>query len=292
MSEANTQGFSESWLELREPADHAARSTAVLDKLVHWRKSHDTLRVMELGAGTGSNLRYLMPALGHDQHWLLMDNDAALLEHLPKLMQQFTDTHHAQLTGNSDCLFVEHANFSARITTRVIDLASQLDQLMQQETHLLTASALLDLTSAAWLDQLASIVHQHQCACLFALNYNGTIDWQPVSESDAAVSNLLNRHQLGEKGFGAALGPAAGSYFADQLQHSNNKVVVESSDWQIDESMAALQLAIIEGWAPAAIEQDSGAAGQIDTWFEQRKAWITEGVSRLSVGHNDVLALP
>ena len=292
MSEAKTQGFSESWLELREPADHAARSAALLDKLVHWRKSHDTLRITELGAGTGSNLRYLMPALGHDQHWLLMDNDAALLEHLPQLLQHFADRHNAQLTQKSDCLVIKHPDFSAMITSRVIDLASQLDQLMQQETHLLAASALLDLTSAKWLDQLASIAHRHGCACLFALNYNGTIAWQPASASDAAVSTLLNLHQSGDKGFGSALGPCAGSYFADRLKQSGNTVFVESSDWQISESMTALQLAIIEGWAPAAKEQDNEAAGQIDRWFEQRKAWIKEGVSQLTVGHCDVLALP
>ena len=292
MSEAKTQGFSESWLELREPADHAARSTALLDTLVHWRKSHDTLRIMELGAGTGSNLRYLMPALGQNQHWLLIDNDAALLEHLPKLLKIFADTHNAQLTQSSDCLVVKHANFSATITSRVIDLASQLDQLIQQETHLLTASALLDLTSAKWLNQLASIAYRHRCACLFALNYNGTITWHPASTSDAVVSNLLNLHQLGDKGFGFALGPCAGSYFADQLEQSGNTVYIESSNWQIDESMTELQQAIIEGWAPAAIEQNDEAAEQIDRWFEQRKAWIKEGVSQLTVGHCDVLAIP
>ena len=291
MSETETLGFSESWLELREPADHAARSTALLDKLVHWRKSHDTLRIVELGAGTGSNLRYLMPALGHDQHWLLMDNDAALLDNLPKLLQHFSDTHDAQLTQGSDCLVIKHPDFSARITSRVIDLASQLDQLMQQEIHLLTASALLDLTSAKWLDQLASIADRQRCACLFALNYNGTIAWQPASASDDVVSRLLNLHQSGDKGFGPALGPTAGSYFANQLEQYGNTVFIESSNWQIDESMTALQLAIIEGWAPAATEQNNEAAGQIDMWFEQRKAWIKEGLSQLTVGHCDVLAL-
>ena len=83
-------GFSADWLALREPADHAARSVdltrAVLDALPRDRP----LRVLDLAAGTGSNLRYLSGAVpersgrGRARQWLLVDHDPALLARVPK----------------------------------------------------------------------------------------------------------------------------------------------------------------------------------------------------------------
>ena len=290
--ELGATGFSKDWLTLREPADHAARSKTQLDRFTQWCKPHDAIKLVELGAGTGSNLRYLMPRLGHNQQWLLVDNDAALLEHLPGLLQEWADAHNAQLIWNAEKLEVKHANFSATIYTQLIELANQLDQLRLNDTQVITASALLDLTSAAWLDKLASKIIKHQCACLFALNYNGTIQWQPELSYDDTVSNLLNLHQLGDKGFGPALGPQAGYYLASQLEQQGRQVFIDSSNWQIDESSVALQMAIVEGWAPAAIEQDGDAAEEVSAWLEQRKAQIHARFSRLTVEHCDVLALP
>ena len=82
----NISGFSQQWLSLREPADHAARSTALNDTLITWTGQKSPLRIMDFGTGTGSNLRYLCPLLGHDQHWTLVDNDAHLLSHLPDIL--------------------------------------------------------------------------------------------------------------------------------------------------------------------------------------------------------------
>src|SRR5438046_7419996 len=72
-----------SWLALREPADRAARSLAstraVADLLPRDRPVH----VLDLATGTGSNFRYLTGHLPNQQHWLLVDNDPAVLAALP-----------------------------------------------------------------------------------------------------------------------------------------------------------------------------------------------------------------
>src|SRR5262245_34965818 len=74
------------WLALRERFDHAARSgvltRAVADHLPRGRP----IRVVDLGTGTGSNVRYLAPRLERRQEWLLVDGDAAVLQHLPARM--------------------------------------------------------------------------------------------------------------------------------------------------------------------------------------------------------------
>src|SRR5690606_5694169 len=73
-------GFSPDWLALREPADHASINAAVRAACVRVFAGRDIVRIVDLGCGTGSNLRSLAPALGVRQHWSLIDNDPALLE--------------------------------------------------------------------------------------------------------------------------------------------------------------------------------------------------------------------
>ena len=285
------QGFSETWLTLREPADHAARSRKLSRKLAAWAEQHDTLNIVELGAGTGSNLRYLMPQMGKNQQWVLIDNDADLLNHLPEILQPWADEHGAHITANKDELLIKHENYSATVKWQLLNLAEQLFDLPMKNVDLLTASALLDLTSASWLDQLAGLVVEHRCSCLFALNYNGHIDWQPVLNSDDTIKALLNQHQLKNKGFGNALGPEAGAYFASALEQLGRHTETDNSNWTINEQSQALQQAIVDGWAPAALEQDGTQSDTIKHWHDKRCENIEHGTSSLIVGHLDVLSL-
>ena len=59
--------FPASWLELREPADHRARAAEALDPLLRWWRARGARSVLDLGCGTGSNVRYLAPKLTGEQ---------------------------------------------------------------------------------------------------------------------------------------------------------------------------------------------------------------------------------
>ena len=69
--------FSPEWLALREGADARARDASLAGTLLATRPPGQPLRVVDLGSGSGANLRYLAPRLGHGQHWLLIDYDSA-----------------------------------------------------------------------------------------------------------------------------------------------------------------------------------------------------------------------
>ncbi len=79
-------GFSADWLALREPADAAARSVRLSYVLSHAVLHHASLRILDLGGGTGSNIRFLAPLLAKPQHWTLVDHDEALLAQVPARM--------------------------------------------------------------------------------------------------------------------------------------------------------------------------------------------------------------
>ncbi len=96
--------FSTDWLALREPADSRSRSTRLVGSLLarlaastpppgaEPSPSRQTLRILDLGCGTGANLRYLAPRLGLApgagpwvrQDWICVDRDLKLLADLTR----------------------------------------------------------------------------------------------------------------------------------------------------------------------------------------------------------------
>ena len=72
-------GFDPAWLSLREPVDHRSRNAALLEAVAARFAGRDAIAVVDLGCGTGSNLRALAASLPRRQSWRLVDRDPALL---------------------------------------------------------------------------------------------------------------------------------------------------------------------------------------------------------------------
>lgn len=275
--------FNGDWLALREPADHAARSLGLADQLAEWMKDRDRLRVVDLGAGAGSNLRWLAPRLNVEQDWLLADHDETLLE----------------FAGQAPV--VEGADGRAvRISTRCIDLAG-LPRELFDNADLVTASALFDLVSAAWIEILAGRIADCDAAALFALTVDGRrsfidADGRRIDdERDRCMEEYFNRHQRQGKGMGEALGPVAADVLPAALKHAGLRVWVDRADWRLaagHEQTFTLGAALLEDWVRAAVEQSPGEAAWIESWHQTRHADLENGRVGVLVGHVDVLVLP
>ena len=157
---------------------------------------------------------------------------------------------------------------------------------------LVTGSALLDLVSAAWLQDLADRLQATGAVGLFVLSYDGRIVCEPSDPLDAEVRDLVNRHQRTDKGFGPATGPDATSILAPLLAMRGYTVHVASSDWDLGAESEELQRQLVAGWAGAAAQLAPERADAIAAWQTRRWACIAEGRSRIRVGHQDVLAYP
>ena len=66
---------SPAWLDLREPADAAARSTELAERLARHLPA-GPLVIHDLGGGSGAMGRWLAPRLPGPQHWVVHDRDA------------------------------------------------------------------------------------------------------------------------------------------------------------------------------------------------------------------------
>ncbi len=262
-------GFSAAWLALREPADVAARSTEVTDTVLASLVGRTPLRGVDLGCGTGANIRYLSPRLPTCD-WRLVDNDAALLN----------DARRALVDPNSRATSSNIEVFAADLQT--------LDRTVLDGCALVTASALLDLVSESWLARLVELARDAVGHVLMALNYDGRIVCTPPERDDDLVRDLVNRHQVTNKGFGPALGPNAGVRAEALLRDAGYDVCRASSDWVLDVEHAELQRQLIEGWAHAATELAPDLSPRIQSWTSRRLAHLAAGTSHLVVGHDDV----
>ncbi len=256
------------WLALREAADTAARSASLTRRIASAIGGQAPLRIVDLGAGTGANVRYLASQLPRPQHWLLVDRDRGLLEEARRR------THAADL-----------------VETRDVDLGT-LDGLdIFAGRHLVTASALLDLVSETWLRSLAAHTCTAGAAALFALTYDGRSRCSPAEPEDEIVRTLFNQHQTcSNKGFGAAAGPDATACAARAFTSVGYQVHVEKSDWILDPASRDLQRELIEGWATAAREIAPQQSAMISSWTSRRLAHVDAGRSHITVGHQDLIA--
>jgi len=193
--------------------------------------------------------------------WLLVDHDPSLLAHVPK---------------------------APDVDTRCADLSTLDDRGLFAGRTLVTASALLDLVSEAWLRALAARCAEAGAAVLFALTYDGRIVCSPQDPDDAEIVTLANRHQRTDKGFGPALGPDATGMAARCFEALGYRVQRARSDWTLPPESREVQRQLIDGWAQATAEIAPARAAAIGAWRDRRLAHVAAGRSEMMVGHEDL----
>jgi len=277
-------GFDAGWLGLREDADTAARASVLERVLKTALPAREPLSVVDLAAGTGSNLRHLAPRLGGTQMWRLVDADPALLDAVAERLR-------AQgWTVNTENEVIAQCNAAdVRITRNTADLAREA---IPADADLVTASALLDLVSREWLDRLAAACAARGVPVLLTLSVDGTLVWEPAAETDATVRDLVVRHQRTDKGFGPALGPDAPDAAAAAFANHGYSVETAASPWRLGPSDVRLQQHLHAGWAAAATETAPTHEAAISDWLAHRMDLLAAGVGTVTVRHQDVLALP
>jgi SAM-dependent methyltransferase len=263
-------GFSAEWLALREPYDAQARNPAVLDAVVAAFKGLPSVRIVDLACGTGSTLRALGPRLAAPQNWRLADNDLSLLGRALAMRRP------------------------ARIAVEGVplDLNHDLEAVLDGPVDLIATSALLDLVSEAWLERLAVETAARSIPVYAALSYDGRIELGPVDRMDKAIAAAVNAHQRTDKGFGPALGPAAGVAAIAQFEKLGYAVVHGASDWAIGPEHREIQLEIFSGWASAAREIGDLSLADTVSWLTRRRDLVSQGRSSIRVGHVDIFARP
>jgi hypothetical protein len=282
MSPTEPPRFRAEWLDLREPADGAARAAELLDPLLrrlgldarwdgHQRETAPVV-VCDLGGGTGAMGRWLAPRLPGPQRWVVFDRDATLLARAATGMTTLAAADGAPVT----------------VTTRHADLAT-LSTADLAGAGLVTASALLDVLGERDVEQLATACVDAACPVLLTLTVTGQVELDPPDPLDSEIVTAFNAHQRRPTAGRPLLGPDAAGATAEAFTRRGAAVDVRPSPWLLGPDRSALLSRWLRGWVAAAYQHrpDLPAA----RYLRQRLAEAADGQLRAVIGHRDLLVL-
>jgi len=265
---------SPAWLDLREPADAAARSRELVGHLRRRLPARGALVIHDLACGSGSMGRWLAPLLPGPQHWVVHDRDADLLA--------LAATAAPGPAADGTAVTVE---------TRCSDVT----RLASQElggASLVTGSALLDLLT--W-DELSVVIRAcagARCPVLLTLSVTGRVRLTPPDALDQRVAAAFDAHQRRPTPRGRLLGPDAVEAAVEEFGRLSAEVIVRPSPWRLGAGDAALTAEWLAGWLGAACEQEPALAAEADLYRRRRLRAVEAGRLGVIVGHADLLVLP
>lgn len=276
-------GFSPEWLALREAADHAARNRDVTAACAAAFGGRERIAICDMGAGTGSTLRALADHLPAIQHWTLVDHDQGNLAAAMAALSKWADEANVQ----GDTLSLTRGQKRIAVQFHVRDFASD-PECWPEGIDLVTASALFDLTSEAWLTRFAAALGRARLSLLAALTFDGVIHAQPADKVDASIATAFRAHQHRNKGFGPAAGPDASDVLERALSLGGYHVITGASPWNAGPEATDFLIEVAKGIAQAVIETGAVPRADVDRW----RAAVTDGKHTLVVGHCDLFATP
>lgn len=280
-----------SWLSLREGADGQARSTELVREVAAVLPHEDLLVVHDLGSGTGSMGRWLAP--------LLMARSAPQVTPplTPLLTQPFARQHWVLHDRDADLLAeaavrpVVRGGEPVSVRIRCGDVTwLSADDL--SGAGLITASALLDMLTAAELERLAGVCVAADCPALITLSVTGRVELEPADPMDRAIRDAFNAHQRRNVGRARLLGPDAADAAVEAFRRQGVQVLVRPSPWRLGAADAALTTHWLQGWVGAACAQDPDLIDDAAPYLLRRIASAVDGGLRVTVRHDDLLAMP
>jgi hypothetical protein len=262
------------WLVLREPADAAARSAELAERLGQHLPTGGRLVIHDLGGGSGAMGRWLAPRLTGPQHWVVHDRDAGLLE---------------RAVAGPPGPAADGA--AVTVEARRSDI-TRLNPGDLAGATLITASALLDMLTGDELARLVTVSAGARCPVLLTMSVVGRVELTPADPLDRRVAAAFDAHQRRTTERGRLLGPDAVAVAVEQFGRLGAEVLVRPSRWRLGASQADLAAEWFTGWVGAACEQDVELAALSGAYTRRRLAQATAGRLTATVDHADLLALP
>jgi hypothetical protein len=259
------------WLAARVAADDAARATTVTTLLpelstylIEAAGPGGTVQIIDLGAGTGANQRWLAPRLPIRQRWLHLDHNPVISRSLP-------------------------LPAATVIVDEGVEALGELLTRASGDRQLVTCSALLDVLTTEQIQAVCRAVIDNRVPAFFSLTVTGGLRLSPADAHDQLLLAAFNDHQ---RRAGRA-GPEATTLTVNLLRAAEFAVTTQETPWRLTaESGHAFIDQMLEERLAAAVAQDPALTRTATAWLELRRAQLAAGLLRLELDHCDILGLP
>jgi hypothetical protein len=266
-------GVDASWLAARVAADTMAREATVstlLPQLTeHVGPGPDTdVRIIDVGAGSGANQRWLAPRLPFRQQWVHLDND-------PSILSQTPDAGRTEfVVGGIDAL---GQLLEGRPTSGI------------RRPEAITCAAVLDVLTRRDLALLCDLISDRRVPALLSLSVTGEMTIRPSERADGALLDAFNAHQRRD----GRAGPDAPDLVVKQCRRTGVRVEAVSTPWVLNATNDRFFLErFLRERVAAAVEHEPALGPAGASWLRHRLAQLDHPDTRITVGHRDLLLLP
>ncbi|XOV92531.1 MAG: class I SAM-dependent methyltransferase [Bacteroidota bacterium] len=268
-----------SWLLSRYKADARARNQDVLREFLDRLPSKEKLDIIDLGAGMGSNFRYLHQQIDQDQHWTLIDNNQELLDALPGFLSKVL----GQKIESGKPFHLDNKEITLDIQSMdLLDTSSG-----KISADVIVSNAVFDLFSKEQFDQLVQRLDTP--LVYFTIHYKGTT-FSPSSAADEKYLKLYDQHMQREQEFGKGMGPRCADLMADILKKCDFETFIGRSDWLLDSKDRQVQLYLIQFMEEAIAEMlQEDEIADFKRWVSGVKDRINQRELMMRVEHDDML---
>jgi SAM-dependent methyltransferase len=281
------------YLQLKKAIDDRSLNPLVWQTLTDWitQKSlqHQKLRILEIGAGTGTMIGRLLESIFpfRASYTALEPEQAfkvAAKEQLERWANDkgigFTEIANGvwQLNEGDKYLELDWLSIPAENVGTIIE-DSSLD--------LLLAHAVVDLLPVpVLLPKLLSLL-KPEGAFYFSLNYSGTTQFEPGHHADDSLMQAYNRDmdaRFDDLKWRASL---TGIRLGSWLAATGYQVVAEAdSDWKLNSSDSVFVRNILD-----TIKKALQGMNELPTWYDTRASQLEAGSLALRISNTDIFGL-
>ena len=281
------------WLEHRYPCDVEARNANIEKKFLEYFSQRERLRIMDAGSGTGSNFRYYFSKLPEQQEWVLLEQDAKLLEACRERLTSFAQENQYQLERKTDGYLIKSGRKQANIRFlqgKLEDVKTLTDL---EQLDVITANALFDLVSYEQFDAFAAQIACYQVCLMASLNYYET-SFLPFSSIDGRFLQYFHTHMTRPQDFGEAMGPNCTEEMLDLLAAHEMKCEQEGSQWHLKRYDTTMQHYILHFMEHAIrdLNLSEKEIEEMESWLENKQQMSRDHQLEIIVDHSDIFAYP
>lgn len=277
------------WLSERYQFDATARCKKLEEIVFSHFHGREFIRVLDVGAGLGANIRYYGNFLACDQEWTLVEKDTSLARACLPELSRWAESNgwDFKLTPEGLEIRQHYKHILIHIlTTSMFNLDSLVNL---PAVDLTTANAVFDLLSKEQLFTFVTQLSSYHIPIYATLNFTSML-FEPQSEEDLEYIHLYEQHMRRRQDFGFAMGPDCSDRMITLLENMGYAISFGKSIWIIrseDRKMFRCMLTFMQV-AISELLATSTEFAKLDKWVLGKLRQADRGQLELRVEHMDI----
>ena len=282
--------FTTTWINLRESYDMLSRSDLLQN--LYKNNKMNLKKVIDLGGGNGSFLRWCHYKNITYDDFLIIDNDEALLKSFYSRTKSYLSMMSLSLIKDNMMSYrIQNLknNKDGFITLKKQDFYKSIDTI--NDYNLVSFSAVSDLLSKKFIKCLFDKVNKGT-NLYFSICFDGRVKWKNKNKHDKYIVSMFNQHQKQEKTTGVALGLDSIKFIKNLSTKNDYKIYIADSSWSVDShdnDSRVFQKAYLNTIYKPLKKYELTDRDILEDWLRSKKNDIEGKNSNLVVGHKDIL---